>query len=197
MHQYFKQRSFFLLVRRRICGKEKQAARRRKYTWCFLFFLGVFLSVCICTSQTETFCFIGRFPTAVVSNNGFYLGGSEGHDMLHIPPCETGPHLEHEGHHSCRQGGCGRRTGVALRAAGPLVQRPIRCHLQNDKSRYVYNIIPSKYLADLGMKCYKMMTLVKSLKRLVRKVAPTSLHHQQQVVRVQWCLCGADCGVEA
>lgn len=54
-----------------------------------------------------------------------YLGGSEGNDVLDVPPGETGTDLQHEGHHSCCQGGSGRCASVALCTACPLLHGPV------------------------------------------------------------------------
>lgn len=61
-----------------------------------------------------------------------YHGGGVGDDVLHVPPAETGTDLQHEGHHSCRQGGRSRRASVALRTAGPLQHGPVGRHLWKD-----------------------------------------------------------------
>lgn len=39
--------------------------------------------------------------------NSVDLSGSEDDDMLDVPPGEARAHLQHEGHHSGRQGRCG------------------------------------------------------------------------------------------
>lgn len=58
-----------------------------------------------------------------------HLGGREDDDVLHIPPGEAGPHLQHEGYHASRQRGRGRGPRVALRAARALLQVPVGGHL--------------------------------------------------------------------
>lgn len=82
------------------------------------------------------------FGGSLILLNGFFLlaalkstlckmdlGGSEDDDVLDVPPGEARAHLQHEGHHSSRQGRRGRCAGVALSAAGPPLHRPIRGNL--------------------------------------------------------------------
>lgn len=61
-----------------------------------------------------------------------HLGGSEGDDVLDVPPGKAGTDLQHEGHHSGRQGGRSRRASVALRTACPVLHGPVWRHLQRE-----------------------------------------------------------------
>lgn len=71
--------------------------------------------------ECVSMCKLGSFHRS-------YLCGGEGDDVLDVPPAQTGAHLQHEGHHPCRQRGCGRRAGVAVRAARALPHGPVgRC----------------------------------------------------------------------
>lgn len=58
-----------------------------------------------------------------------HLGGREDDDVLHIPPGEARPHLQHQRDHSRGQGSCSRCPRVTLRAARALLQVPVCCHL--------------------------------------------------------------------
>lgn len=78
-----------------------------------------------------------------------YLGGGEGDDVLDVPPAEAGSDLQHEGHHSCRQGGCSRRASVALRTASPLQHGPVWCHLQTQMD-WVDVLRSLKYLSGIN-----------------------------------------------
>lgn len=54
-----------------------------------------------------------------------HLGGSEGDDVLDVPPGKAGTDLQHEGHHACGQGGSSGRASVVLGTACPLPHEPV------------------------------------------------------------------------
>lgn len=61
---------------------------------------------------------------------GSHLGGCEDDDVLDVTPREAGPHLQHQGYHASRQGGCGLGPCVALSAARALLKVPVCGHLE-------------------------------------------------------------------
>lgn len=64
-----------------------------------------------------------------------HLGGSEDDDVLHVPPGEAWPHLQHQCDHPRGQRGSGRRPRVTLRAARALLQVPVCCHLPRNRGQ--------------------------------------------------------------
>lgn len=64
-----------------------------------------------------------------------HLGGSEDDDVLHVPPGEARPHLQHQRDHPRGQRSRRRRPRVTLRAARALLQVPVCCHLPRNRGQ--------------------------------------------------------------
>lgn len=77
----------------------------------------------------------GRHTQSSAAGGRAHLGGCEDNDVLHVPPGEARPHLQHQRDHPGGERSRSRRPRVALGASRALLQVPVRRHLWGQRQR--------------------------------------------------------------